>query len=278
MLCCLFHSRVQHFCSSHFHLQSRLHATGLSVFTGIMYWQRQRKRLPPQTCWHVLCICRWVELPECHEAIVHSNWCSLTSLFPRPLFLHLTGGDASVGQTDDREHRHHLDGVFLLLVFCLRLHRLRPPLSLRHRPPASVHAPDAQESMGDLHGCWTRASGVITAQTDEGRMRVTASFVLITGVRFISRTAAGLKGHDDRDWLWCGWTIVILGNLPPYSYKANWMWAFCWSFECLPYPVCPVSPLHHLHGFGSYQRPELRSDPWLKKTHHTSHRERIWAK
>lgn len=83
------------------------------------------------------------------------------SLLSRSLLVHLAGSDASVGQTDDRERGDDLDRVLLRLVLRLRLHRLRPPLPHRHRPPGALHAPDAQEPMGDLHGRRARASRVI---------------------------------------------------------------------------------------------------------------------
>ena len=78
----------------------------------------------------------------------------------RSLCLHLTGGDATVSQTHDRERGHDLDRVLLRLVLRLRLRWLHPPLPHRHCPPDPLHAPDAQESVGDLHGRRAGASGV----------------------------------------------------------------------------------------------------------------------
>lgn len=68
------------------------------------------------------------------------------------MFLHLTGGDASVSQAHDRERGHDLDRILLRLVLRLCLRGLCPAISHWHRPPAPLHAPDAKESMGDLHG------------------------------------------------------------------------------------------------------------------------------
>ncbi len=206
----VFLSRVQHLRGSHLHLQSGLHDPGVSVFDWIMYWQRQRKRLPPQTCWHVFRICRWVRLTNqmlqfgmqkphfafkgtsCDEStgMLRPDSCSHTSRLSRSLFLHLTGGDASISQAHDRERGHNLDRILLRLVLRLCLHRLCPPLSHWHRPPRPLHAPDAQESVGDLHGRRAGASGVTARQTDDYRMRLMVSFVLSTGVRLISRTRA----------------------------------------------------------------------------------------
>lgn len=154
----LFLPRVQHLRCSHLHLQSCLHNPGVSVFDGIMYRKRQRKRLPPQTCWNVFRIRRWVQFPRkkvTASCVTTSCPTQLTNVspFPRSLFLHLTGGNASVSQTHDRERGHNLDRILLRLVLCLRLHWLCPPLSHWHRPPDPLHAPDAQKSMGDLHGC-----------------------------------------------------------------------------------------------------------------------------
>ena len=75
-----------------------------------------------------------------------------SSLSCRPVCVHLRGGDAAVGETHDRERGHHLDGVQLRLVLRLRLLRLRPPLPLRPGPPNPLHAPDAPQPLGDLHG------------------------------------------------------------------------------------------------------------------------------
>ncbi|CAG13959.1 unnamed protein product, partial [Tetraodon nigroviridis] len=72
--------------------------------------------------------------------------------FAGPLRLHLPGGDAPVRQAHDRERGHRLDPILLLLVLRLRLQRLRPPLPHRYRPADPLHASDAQEPVGDVHG------------------------------------------------------------------------------------------------------------------------------
>lgn len=109
-------------------------------------------------------------------------------LLLRSLCLHLTGGDASVSQAHDRERGDDLDRVPLRLVLRLRLHRLRPPLPHRHCAPRPLHAPDAQEPVGDLHGRRAGASRVMVRETD--KCRLTVSFVWSANVRFISRTRA----------------------------------------------------------------------------------------
>lgn len=89
----------------------------------------------------------------------------IMSCRPRSLCLRLTGGDATVRQTHDRERGHNLDPLLLRVVLCLCLHRLHPSFSHWLCPPDPLHAPDAQESMGDLHGRRAGASGV-KKQTD----------------------------------------------------------------------------------------------------------------
>jgi len=84
--------------------------------------------------------------------------------FLRHLCVHLAGGDAPVCKTDDRERGHNLDPILLRLVLRLRLYWLCPPLSLRHCTPHPLHAPDAQESMGDVHGRRAGSSRVTTGQ------------------------------------------------------------------------------------------------------------------
>lgn len=76
----LFLSRVQHLRCSHLYLQPGLHDPGLSVFDWIMYRWRQRTRLPPETCWHVLRICRWVQLTSKNVSFRHHH--PHTSLSP----------------------------------------------------------------------------------------------------------------------------------------------------------------------------------------------------
>lgn len=80
---------------------------------------------------------------------------TLPSTLPptRTLCLHLPGGDATVSQADDREQGDHLDGEPLRLVLRVRLQCLRAALPHRHRPPHPLHATDAPQPVGDLHGC-----------------------------------------------------------------------------------------------------------------------------
>lgn len=133
----------------------------------------------------------------------------------RSLRLHLAGGDATVCQTHDRERGHHLDRILLRLVLRLRLLRLRPPLPLRHRPPHPLHAPDAQESMGVLHGRWARPSGVKSAGSGQMKSRTRAVFFFgfeKQMFRFISRRRTGHRRV--RSWRQ-RMVLVWVDGLPP---------------------------------------------------------------
>lgn len=162
------------------------------------------------------------------------------SLLLRSLCLHLTGGDASISQTHDRQRGYNLDWTLLRLVLRLCLRRLCPPLSHWHHTPDPVHAPDAQESMGDLHGRRARASRVIARQTDEYRIWEEWLCLLfwVQMLDVISRTRAGHKRITSwwQKLVWglmdCSddgrFTSLQLYNLNMGLLSEFWMFALSW--------------------------------------------------
>lgn len=138
-------------------------------------------------------------------------------LLGRPLCLHLAGGDATVSQAHDRQRGNDLDQPLLRLVLRLRLHRLHPPLPDWHHPADPLHAPDAQESMGDLHGRRAGASGV-TGETVRGTQEEGCLLLWVQMLDSLWEQELATYGWGHGDSNWCGWTTVLMGNLPPNNY------------------------------------------------------------
>lgn len=82
----------------------------------------------------------------------------LMSVWPpaRSLHRHFSGSHEAVGETHDRQRWDHLDRVLLFVVLLMRLCILHPPLHQWDQPADHLHAPHAQEPVGDLYGRWTR--------------------------------------------------------------------------------------------------------------------------
>lgn len=62
----MFPNRVQHLCGRYLHLQPGLHDPGLALPHWVLLRGGQAEGLPPQTGWHVLCLCRYVSHTELH--------------------------------------------------------------------------------------------------------------------------------------------------------------------------------------------------------------------